>query len=74
MFRNGHRKPSYGPQDYTNEVGSLIKAMQANPGIRNKNMLICPSVANLAWTPEVVWNTGFLDYYSSHLSALAVEQ
>ena len=48
--------------------------MQADLGIRNKNMLIGPSVASLAWTPEQVWNTGFLDAYNEYLYALAVEQ
>ena len=73
-FRNGHRPSTYAPQDYANDVGSLIKAMEANDGIPNKNMLICPSVATGPWTPEQVWDTGFLDVYSSYLSGLAVEQ
>ena len=74
MFRNGHRGHEYAPQDYSNEIGSLIKAMQADPGIRNKSMLICPSVANFAWTPERVWDTGFLKAYAAYLAALAVER
>jgi hypothetical protein len=48
--------------------------MEANSGIPNKNMLICPSVATGPWTPENVWDTGFLNQYSDHLYALAVEQ
>jgi hypothetical protein len=74
MFRNGHRPSTYGPEDYSNEIGSLIQAMQADPSIRNKNMLICPSVSNSAWTPERIWDTGFLNDYGAHLAALAVEQ
>ena len=48
--------------------------MQADSGIRNKNMLIGPSVSSIGWTPEQVWDTGFINTYSPHLSALAVEQ
>ena len=48
--------------------------MESDSGIPNKNMLICPSVATGAWTPENVWDTGFINTYSSYLSALAVEQ
>ena len=74
MFRNGHRPSTYGPQDYANDVGNLIQAMQADPGIPNKNMLICPSVATGEWTPEQVWDTGFIKTYGEFLTALAVEQ
>ena len=74
MFRNGHRPATYGPQDYSNDVGNLIKAMEADSGIPNKNMLICPSVATGPWTPEQVWDTGFMNTYSDYLYALAVEQ
>ena len=48
--------------------------MAADSLIPVKNKLICPSVATGAWTPEDVWNTGFLNYFSSYLTALAVEQ
>ena len=48
--------------------------MEADSGIPNKNMLICPSVATGAWTPELVWDTGFINTYGSYLTALAVEQ
>jgi hypothetical protein len=74
LFRNGHRPSTYAAQDYANDVGNLITAMEANSGIPNKNMLICPSVATGPWTPEQVWDTGFIDTYNSYLSALAVEQ
>ena len=48
--------------------------MEADSGIPNKNMLICPSVATGAWIPEQVWDTGFLNTYGQYLTALAVEQ
>jgi hypothetical protein len=74
LFRNGRRKSSYGPQDYANDIGSLIKVMETDPAIKNKSMLIAPSVSGIGWTPEQVWNTGFINAYSAHLSALAVER
>ena len=73
LFRNGHRPPSYGPQDYSNEIGSLIKAMEAS-GIPNKNIIIGPSVASGNWRPEQVWDIGFIDKYSDNLAGLSVEQ
>ena len=48
--------------------------MEANPRIPIKNMLICPSVSSIIWTPEQIWDTGFIDSHIDHLSALAVEQ
>ena len=74
MFRNGHRNSTYAPQDYSNDVQSLIQAMEANSNIPNKNMLICPSVATGAWTPEQVWDTGFINTFNNYISAFAVEQ
>ena len=47
--------------------------MQADSGIANDSMLICPSVSSI-WSPEQVWNTGFLEEYGDYLSAVAVEQ
>ena len=40
----------------------------------NRGLLIGPNVNTGAWTPEMVWNTGFVDSYSSNLAYLAVEQ
>jgi len=40
----------------------------------SRNLLIGPNVNTGPWTPEVVWNTGFVDAYSDHLAFLAVEQ
>jgi len=48
--------------------------MDANPRILNKNMLIGPSVATGPWTPEQVWDTGFVNKFQDRLYSLAVEQ
>ena len=39
-----------------------------------KNNLIGPSVATGPWTPEMVWDTGFIGAYAGNMAALAVEQ
>ena len=67
------RAAPYEPADYFNEFGSLINTMNADSRILNKNMLIGPSVAS-AWTPEQVWDTGFIDTYKDHLYCLSVQQ
>jgi hypothetical protein len=48
--------------------------MESDSGILNTNMLIAPSVATGPWTPEQVWDTGFIEKYSNNLFCLSVEQ
>ncbi|KAG5638702.1 hypothetical protein H0H81_010927 [Sphagnurus paluster] len=71
--RHGHRNASYGPYDYFGEFGSLITAMEADPLIPNRNLLIGPNIATGDWVPEDVWNTGFIQSYSPNIAYLAVE-
>ena len=40
----------------------------------NRTLLIGPNIATGDWTPEMVWDTGFITSYSPNLAALAVEQ
>jgi hypothetical protein len=56
------------------EFGVMVQAINNNPNIPVKNNLIGPSVATGSWTPEMVWDTGFIPSYTNSLSALAVEQ
>ncbi|KAJ7927457.1 glycoside hydrolase family 79 protein [Mycena leptocephala] len=67
-----HRNSSYGPQNYTNEFGELVAALAANANAPVKNNLIGPSVSG-TWTPEMVWDTGFISQYTDSLNALSVE-
>lgn len=49
--------------------------MAADTQISNRNnILIGPSVSSGDWTPEQVWDTGFVDSYGSSLGYLSVEQ
>ncbi|KAJ7923331.1 glycoside hydrolase family 79 protein [Mycena leptocephala] len=67
-----HRNQTYGPQDYTNEFGQLVAALAEDSHVPVKNNFIGPSVSG-TWTPETVWNTGFISQYTASLGALAVE-
>ncbi|KXN82401.1 hypothetical protein AN958_02606 [Leucoagaricus sp. SymC.cos] len=70
---NGHRPSNYGPQDYSNEFGELIQAIEADQNVQQKPLLLGPSVASISWTPEQVWDTGYVPNYQQHLYALTVE-
>ncbi|CCM01660.1 uncharacterized protein FIBRA_03722 [Fibroporia radiculosa] len=71
--RHGHRPGNYTPYDYFGEFGVVVAAMEADSNIHATNNLMAPSVATGDWTPEEVWNTGFVASYTSSLSALTVE-
>lgn len=71
--RHGHRPPTYGPFDFFGEYALLTQAYQNDTAIPVKNNLIAPSVSG-TWTPEEVWNTGFVDSYTQYLGSLSVER
>jgi len=72
------RRTVYSPQLYTQELHDLIAKIDANPLIPNKHMLLGPSVGssipNVTWTPEQVWETGWLETFKDRLYAITVEQ
>ncbi|KAF8995399.1 hypothetical protein BDQ17DRAFT_1365778 [Cyathus striatus] len=72
---NGHRTENYTASDYFGEFGTLVAAIEANGNIPNKNMLVAPNLGGggSGWTPEAVWETGFLDSYADRLRFMAVE-
>ncbi|EDR09602.1 glycoside hydrolase family 79 protein [Laccaria bicolor S238N-H82] len=70
---HGHRPSTYGPYDYAGEFSTLVAAVANDSNIPSKNLLIGPNIATGAWTPEMVWNTGFVDEFSTNLAFLAVE-
>lgn len=51
-----------------------MQAIAQNSNIKTQDNLIGPSVASGPWSPEDVWNTGFISDHASALGALAVEQ
>lgn len=70
---HGHRPLDYSQQDYFGEFGEFIKAMNANTSIPRQNILIAPSVS-VNWTPQQIWDTGFVDAYNQSLGILSVEK
>ena len=69
-----HRLQTYGPFNYFGEFGTIVQAIGGDSNIPVKNNLIGPSVATGAWTPEMVWDMGFIPAYMNSLSTLSVEQ
>jgi hypothetical protein len=75
---------NYTPANYVSEFGQLINALSStpvpidisnlNPVSRARQMLIGPSVVSGTWSPEMVWNAGFVTEYSSNLAALSVQK
>ncbi|KAI0830343.1 glycoside hydrolase family 79 protein [Trametes gibbosa] len=70
---HGHRPQGYGPFDFFGEYALLTQAIQGDGSIPVKNNLIAPSVSG-TWTPEMVWDTGFVEAYTQYLGSLAVER
>lgn len=79
---NKLRLPDYSATDFFNEWGTVINDYQNLPdgssGLEKKQgIFVAPSVCcgqDIGWTPEVVWDTGFLDAYAKYLSYVSVEQ
>ncbi|KAJ7486841.1 hypothetical protein FB451DRAFT_1127091 [Mycena latifolia] len=72
-----HRNDTYGPFDYGGEFSDLlaqIEATGADPSGRARTVLIGPNIANFDWTPEQVWDSGFVDKFDANLAYLAVEK
>ncbi|OJT11294.1 Beta-glucuronidase [Trametes pubescens] len=69
---HGHRPADYDQNDYNNEFGVVVAAVQQDSKITNKNKLVAPSLQG-TWTPEDLFATGFLDSYASSLSVIAME-
>lgn len=51
----------------------MVQDIADDANIPTKDNLIGPSVSG-TWTPEQVWDAGYLSDYSSDLCAIAVEQ
>jgi hypothetical protein len=54
-------------------MSDLMTAVDANDQITFKNNFVTPSVSG-TWTPEQIWDTGFIETYIDRMYALAVER
>ena len=64
---------NYSPVDYFNEFGQLVSALETAT-VPSDKILIGPGIVSGTWSPEIVWDTGFVSNYSSNLAALAVQK
>ncbi|KAG6856829.1 hypothetical protein H0H87_000306 [Tephrocybe sp. NHM501043] len=68
-----YRDAPYGVKEYSNEFASLVQAIQDNPKVPIKNMLIGPSLTSGPWLPDQLWPTGYLDRFKDVLKIIAME-
>ncbi|KAF7318924.1 Glyco-hydro-79C domain-containing protein [Mycena chlorophos] len=74
---HGHRPSSYGPYDYMGELSDLLTqsaAANADPSGQALTKIVIGNIADYAWTPEQVWDTGIVTTYSANVGFLAVEK
>lgn len=76
LIRHGHRPANYDPSAYAIEFGVMISAINDDDKISTRGNLVAPSITGTqkGWSLEAVWDTGFVDMYSSSIGALAVER
>ncbi|KAG9217951.1 glycoside hydrolase family 79 protein [Pleurotus ostreatus PC15] len=71
--RHQKRPETWHVADYMREFGDLVSFINNHPNIPIKNNLIGPSVASADWTPEMVWDAGYIETFKDVLSIIAVE-
>ena len=74
---HGHRNQSYGPFDYFGEISDFLSQTvddNADPSGQVRTKLVSPNIANFAWTPEQLWNTGLVSAFGPNIAYLAVEK
>ncbi|KAF7307934.1 Glyco-hydro-79C domain-containing protein [Mycena kentingensis (nom. inval.)] len=74
---HGHRASTYGPFDYFGEFSDFLTQLATSgldPTGRVARLLVGPSVADASWTPEMVFDTGYVDAYNANLAFLSVEK
>jgi hypothetical protein len=76
LFRHGEggRPATYSPEDYFNEFGVVMTAINNDANIPIKNNIIGPSISASQWGAEDVFNTGYIQAYTNNLGMIAVEK
>ncbi|KAL5485437.1 hypothetical protein ACEPAI_8079 [Sanghuangporus weigelae] len=75
-FNNQIRPSDYSPTQYEQEWGQVLQSYIDDSSIMNNSLFIAPSVCcgpGIGWTPEQVWDTGFLTNYADHLAYISVQ-
>ena len=70
----GGRPTTYSPQDYFTEFGQEMTGINADAGIPTKGNIVGPSVTGDVWSPEDIFNTGYLTAYGDDLGFISVEK
>ncbi|KAF8576860.1 glycoside hydrolase family 79 protein [Ramaria rubella] len=70
---HGLRPSNYSPANFVTDYGVMIQAFQSDSSVQNKSKLVGPSIC-CNWSPEQVFDAGFLTDYTSELAYLSVEQ
>ena len=52
----------------------MLTAINNDNQISIKNNIIAPSISDTFWSPESLWDTGFLDSYKDSLGTIAIER
>ena len=73
LYSHLRRLEDYSQHDYFDEFGVMVNAIHDSRKITRSNNIIAPSLQG-TWSPESVWDTGYLDAYGSAISVLAMEQ
>ena len=76
LFRRGEggRPATYSPEDYFDEFGVVMTAINNDANIPIKNNTIGPSISASQWSAEDVFNTGYIQAYTNNLGMIAVEK
>ena len=75
--QNGIRPGGYTPAEYNSDWGLVLSDYINDAAITNKTMFVAPSVCcggGAGWTPEQVFDTGFLTTYATNLAYISVQQ
>ncbi|KAJ7057387.1 glycoside hydrolase family 79 protein [Mycena amicta] len=79
--QHGHRVPpeypQYTPYDYGGEMSDFLTQLAASgfdPNGTSKDLLVAPNIAWAAWSPQDVWDSGFVDKFDENLKFLSVEK
>ncbi|KAF7967416.1 hypothetical protein HWV62_34391 [Athelia sp. TMB] len=70
----GGRSSDYSPQDYFNEFGAEMAGINADAQIPVKNNIVGPSTTGDVWSPEQIFDTGYLSAYADNLGFISVEK
>ena len=70
----GGRPQSYSVQDYFNEFQVMMTGINNDASIPRKNIIVGPSISTALWTPEDVFNTGYISAFTNNLGFISVEK